>query len=752
MARVEMYRASLRLGRWGHVPGGGSALAGAGHAGRGRVPVALLCLLVWIAALTGMPAASSPTAAPDTPDVVVVVDTSKSMSRPGMDPERTSLLVSKLLSDILPGELAVVRLLDLARDSALLPRRETGQTSACDEDPSARCDRIEPTADWGRLAREQRLGALVRDRRGDAGFKQRLDTHLAQTSANSLFYLAFRAAEGVFEQHQSRGRASANRTIIWLSDGRDEHEAALAESVRQVQSSGTNIETIIFGRGDPAIPARIGLSPVRVTSPGELMAAFAQAFRRIMRAPYRIDHLVEREPQFEVQPRVETMWVVVYGDTSLESVTLTGADGRTYPADYAADSLPRAGAYRVARIDTPTAGAWRLETRGGGPGRAYAVVQRSSLGPVLHAPSEAQADVQTRLVAAITPRQDATPITDPELLAESSLTASIEGERVALNDNGAGADEHAGDGLFSGYYRFARTGDQGVDLHLVSPFADAEGRALVRVRGVFHFSGPPLTAHLGHLEAGESRCVTLSPEVEHRGGIPFRLETWGSLPSGHQPHVRLGGERLDPDGAAVQWRAGTPLDVCLEVGPRAPSSQSAGERGVTLSVDGDTAPDQRIEIALHWEVKGLGLWQRWGWLIILVLVSLLILFIALGFILPKRFPATLAINLAPEQDDLDEYPPQSIRIWRGVGIGFYRDARAYVHPDYRLGGKSRGALARLRAIGGSTVRIDPQGGHPLYREEINGEWRPVPLDGEIARPAEVYRVGDSGPYVRLSAR
>ena len=37
-------------------------------------------------------------------DVVVIVDTSTSMHDPGMDPERASLLVTKLLADIVPGD------------------------------------------------------------------------------------------------------------------------------------------------------------------------------------------------------------------------------------------------------------------------------------------------------------------------------------------------------------------------------------------------------------------------------------------------------------------------------------------------------------------------------------------------------------------------------------------------------------------------------------------------------------------------
>lgn len=714
----------------------------------------LTCLALFLAALAAAVAPLALSAADVAePDVVLVVDTSRSMSRPGMDPERTSLLVSKLFSDILPGDLAVVRLLDLTRDAGLLPRRQTGLSGACDEDPTQHCNRIEPTADWAQLARDGTLGTLPRPRRGDADFKQRLDAHLAQTSHNSLFYLAFHAAHGVFEQHGGGSSSGRGRTLIWLSDGRDEGEALLAEAVRDLEGAGVKIETIIFGRGDPTIPTRIGLAPVRVRTPGELMASFAQAFRRIMGAPYQIDHLVEEQPNFDVQPKVETMWVVVYGDHSLESVTLTDAAGRTHGADYAADSLPRAGAYRVARIDAPAPGRWQLETRGGGSGRAYAVVQLSSLAPSLQAPEEARADVETTLVAAITPRDEPdTPIVDHDLIAEARIRATIDGTTLELNDRGEAGDALAGDGLFSGRFRFTHVGETALTLTLQSPLVEARGEAVVRVKGTLRVTGEPLDARLGEFAAGQSRCVTLAPKGEHRGSVPVRLHASGGVPFGHDLFVRLAGERLDIDTAAIEWRAGAPLVVCLDVAASAPSSTSTGERLLTIAAVGGTDADQRLDVRLYWDVAGLGFWQRWAWLFLLILAVLVVTFVALGFVLPKRFPATLAINIAPEQDDIEEYPPQSIRIWRGVGIGFYRDARAYLHADYRLSGRASGALARLRAIGGAAAEVEPQGGYALYREQLDGDWRDVPPTGEIARPGEIYRVGDNGPFFRLSAR
>ena len=696
-----------------------------------------------------------------TPDVVLIVDTSESMTKPGMDPERTSLLVSKLFADILPGNLAVVRLLDLRADQAVLPHTEVpGSSHPCAEGEGEGggagggiCSRVEQVGDWGELARANLLGVLKRERPGDQTFKNGLADHLTQKSKNSDFYLSFRAAQGVFERNAANGQASDNRTVIWLSDGDDKNEGALTEALADLRD--TRIVSLIFGSGSLAIPQRLHHTPVRVSSSAELMGAFAQAFRQIMRAPYRVDHRVAETPEFAVRPNIETLWVVVYGDTSLTGVTLRGADGQTHTADAAADSLPRAGAYRVARIESPAAGTWRVETSGGGAGRAYAVIQRSALGPRLLGPAQAQADLETRLIAAVTAGTDPTPVTDREALENASLTATIDGEQVTFKDDGRGADERAGDGHFSALHRFRTAGSQSFDLTLASPFAQRQVHASIEVSGVFRYTGPDLDLRFGTLQAPTAACqpVTLNSAagiLEHRGTIPFALEATGGLPAGHRLSVRIGDQRLVPGGTA-EWPAAAPLEACLEVDASAPSSMADGNHDLFLHVRGSQAREQGLHLRLYWEVQGLSFRQRWGWLVLLGLAALVAIFIALGFILPKRFSPTLAIGFGPERDDLDEYPPQSIRNWRGVGIGFYRNARAFLHPDFRLTGRSQGALAGLYALGAPT-RVQAQRGMTLYREDLVSGWTPLPPTGEVARPGEVYRVGDSGPFFRLSAR
>ena len=95
--------------------------------------------------------APSPGAAQAQADVVVIVDTSTRMRDPGMDPQRASQLVAELLTDIVPGELAVIRLLDIVDDKDVLPagrpgrRRRARRTRAASATSSSRPPTGRPT-------------------------------------------------------------------------------------------------------------------------------------------------------------------------------------------------------------------------------------------------------------------------------------------------------------------------------------------------------------------------------------------------------------------------------------------------------------------------------------------------------------------------------------------------------------------------------------------------------------------------------
>jgi hypothetical protein len=712
----------------------------------------LTALMAAGALLAGAETASAQERRRAVADVAVIVDTSTSMHEMGMDPERASLLVTKLLADIVPGDLAVVRLLDLKDDGNVLPSKPTGQKVPCEEDPTQTCEAVEPASDWEADATSKKLGALVRPARGDAAYKQSLEQHLVQRANNSMFHLAFRAAQGIFQEHRKAfpGSADIPQTIIWISDGRSQNPEVVQRAIRELSTAGVAVEAVVFGRGDTQLAQASGLTPRRVSSPAEIMKAFAAAFRRAVQAPYAVDNLVSAQPAFEMKPNVEEAWVVVYGDDSLGDVSIDGPSG-TVRAEYAADRWAGAGAYKVAYLEGPPAGRWTVRAAGGGAGVAYAVVQRSALTPVLLEPKQALSGAQVRLVAGVRAGPNGALITDRELLHDLTITATVEGQSISLGDRGAAPDLAADDGRFSAAVIFHGSGKVPVRLRLQSPMVDRTVAALVDVSGTFHYRGGPVDIDLGTLGVNAMVCRQLSFAADFQGEVPFELRQLRKLPSGHDLELHLPSGKLVPGEGQRSAKSGDQFEVCLATSKRAPSSSAAGELWLELHVAGSQEPDHTVAIRLRWQVHGLSFWQRWGWLILLILAILIVLFIVCGYLVPQRFQNGLAVVFVPERDELEEQTAQPVRQWKGVGIGFYRDARAYLHSDFRLSGNAQGAIASLHAEKGGT-QVMPGRGMALYRETLEADWEGVPAQGRRARGGDVYRVGDRGPYFRIATR
>ncbi len=683
-------------------------------------------------------------------DVVVIVDTSTSMKQPGMDPERTSLLVTKLLSDIVPGNLAVVRLLDLVHDKDVLPRHETNEMEACEENPSNQCKVVKPASDWIKDARTKQLGVFSRPFRGDENYKKKLKRHLEQRINNSLFFLAFSAAQGVFDQHSKQPKyASTPRTIIWLSDGRTEGESELKNVLNKIQDEGTAIEAIIFGNGDTRIAQEAGLDIRQTSNPAELMKAFAGAFRRIVKAPYEIDNRVSIEPRFQMKNNVEEAWIVVYGDKTLGEVELQKPNGSTIIADYAADSLNTAGAYKVAYLRNPQEGQWTVNVTAGGANVAYAVVQRSNLAPVLLEPKTTIAENKVLLVAGIQAGLDGTLINDPELIQDISLKAKFQGQTIILNDNGIQGDLKANDGRYTSEVIFRGSGNIPVQLHLTSSMVERVVNANVSVSGSFQYTGEPLEVDLGILKINQESCRPLEFQAKHQGSVPFSLKLLKTTPSGHNLEIRFSnGSSLVPEGKEVFIKSTDTIQVCLKTDNDVPSSTANGEPWLNLHVANSSTPEHEIIINLKWIVKGLSFWERWFWVILLIVGILILMIIIAGFILPHRFPARLALVFVPDRDELDEQSPQPLKQWKGVGSGFYRNARAFLHADFRISGKSQGALVGLSAEKNKIVIT----GTNLFRENLDGDWESIETLGQRSRPGDVYRIGENGPYFRIATR
>jgi hypothetical protein len=324
------------------------------------------------------------------------------------------------------------------------------------------------------------------------------------------------------------------------------------------------------------------------------------------------------------------------------------------------------------------------------------------------------------------------------------MSALVEGRRIEL--------ARGQDGRFSGETEFRTVGDVRVQLRAVNPLLDRTVQAVVKVSGIFESTGAPVEIDLGTLKAGSEVCQPLPlAAARHQGGVPFELHALRDPASGHALEVRAPGGTLAPGGQPRPIAPGDALRVCLRTSPRAPSSQAAGEPWLELRVAGTSDPRHAVPLKLRWQVAGLTFWQRWGWLILTLLGVLLVLFVTLGFVLPKRFQPSFAVTFVPDRRELDEQTPQPVVRWKGVGIGFYRNARAFLHSNYRLSGNASGALAGLFAEGAGT-RVSPGRGHSLSRETLDGGWEAVDSEGRRTRGGDVYRIGDSGPFFRISFR
>jgi hypothetical protein len=579
-----------------------------------------------------------------------------------------------------------------------------------------------------------------------------LDQHLAQRVNNSMFYLAFSAAQGIFDDHRKDPQRSAEvpRTVVWISDGRSEGPDIVRHEIAELTADGVAVEAVVFGQGDTQLVQDSGLTPRRVSTPAEIMKAFAAAFRRIVEAPYDVDNVVSVQPSFDMKPSVDEAWIVVYGDDSLGDVSLDGPSG-TVSAGYASDRWQGAGAYKVAYLERPPAGRWTVHASGGGAGVAYAVVQRSALTPVLLEPKRALSGAQVNLIGAVHAGRTGDLIRDPELLRDLVVTAEFQGQKVTLQDRGTPPDAVAGDGRFTATVKFSGSGRVPVRMRIRSPLVDRWSDAAVDVSGIFRYTGGPVDVDLGVLAVNAESCRPLRFSSEFQGEVPFELRALRSLPSGHTLSVKVPAGRLATGNGQVVVKAGHPFEVCLATSRLAPSSATSGEPWLELHVAGSDAAEHKVTIRLRWQVHGLTFWQRWGWLILLILGILLLLFIICGFLLPQRFQSGLAVVYVPERDELDEQSPQPVKQWRGVGIGFYHNARAYLHPDFRLSGNPQGALASLHAEKGGTRTMAGRG-LSLFRETLEADWESVAADGRRARAGDVYRIGERGPYFRIATR
>ena len=279
-------------------------------------------------------------------------------------------------------------------------------------------------------------------------------------------------------------------------------------------------------------------------------------------------------------------------------------------------------------------------------------------------------------------------------------------------------------------------------------------RILIRTTGIFHYTGEALDVNLGKLGVDSIRCQPLifKTKPQHQGEVDFELEKLKILAWGHRLEIRLtpSARTLEANNGSLPITPTEQFEVCLKTDDDVASSIAEGDKWLELRVSGSHEPEHRVPIRLHWQVQGLTFWQRWGWLILSILAIITLLIVIIGFVAPQRFSASLAVTFVPEREDLDEQFPLPIKQWKGIRSGFFRNAKAFLHADYRISGKGQGALAALCAEKGGT-RITGTG-NPLYRETLDGDWENVAQERRRVRPGDIFRIGEKGPYFRIAVK
>lgn len=327
------------------------------------------------------------------------------------------------------------------------------------------------------------------------------------------------------------------------------------------------------------------------------------------------------------------------------------------------------------------------------------------------------------------------------------VQAHFSGQDVILHDDGLDGDEVAGDGRYSGRVIFGQAGNIPVTIQVKSGSVRVSAEDQVKVWGSVTGVGP-LDLNLGKLKAGGESCKPLVLGGEQQGEVPFELRLLQSLPLGYKLSLRTDKLSYDPGSPALSLRPAESKQICLQTGRRAPSSHADGQPWIELMVQTEEGQKDLAAVNLRWEVESLSLWERWGWLVLSVTAVLFVIFIIYGYIRPYRFPRELAVTFVPDYEDLDT-SPQPLSQWRGVGIGFYRDAKAFLHPDFRISGKPKGALGMLKATG-QGIWVAPVGSS-LHRQVELSEWEEIQIPGRQARAALVYRFSERGPFFRLSS-
>lgn len=313
-------------------------------------------------------------------------------------------------------------------------------------------------------------------------------------------------------------------------------------------------------------------------------------------------------------------------------------------------------------------------------------------------------------------------------------------EVIALRDDGQHGDRQANDRVFARKWTPPESGTIRLEYKTAGgePPTSVVAPIVVSGRLRFNRSAPIRFDRLTSNSIGNGRLDLSSAEV--RGAFDIHVSTaFDGVRSileidAGQGWVELGSRpltlRLTQSGAKA-W------PVRLRVG-ECPAGHSA-KRPFEITV-ASTAPDgQALRMAIPVFVEIVpDSWLHCWWPLLAMAAGVVVTAIVIhGFWSPSRFSPQLGVVLSPEEAIAEGFF-HPIRGQRGSSSGFYRDARIFICADFRLSGRPRDAVARLRADR-RQVRISPAGGSVVWRRTTDGKWEQIPPDESPVRFGDLYR-------------
>nr|VFJ49857.1 MAG: hypothetical protein BECKDK2373C_GA0170839_10277 [Candidatus Kentron sp. DK] len=756
--------------------------------------------------------------------VAVIVDTSGSMSN--NDRARYTVQVGKILADLLG-------------DNDVLTVTRLPHSGGCSDG-----------VDTGLMFRF--------DPKNRVASKRDLDGRI-QYAGNNAFAPAIKTAAQDLDRSPNRKRM----LLIVADSGGLDCPAISNPDLMALKKSGVTIAAINLGSHTGAFdtnPAFDFAEPAP-DAPG-LIDALAKVYQRFLGSEQVQTGRAADTIEVGISPLVDEAFLVVAADgpvSELESPSGNPSAAKVVP-DYRGGGETMGGdgrtrGYRILRLVKPEAGSWRFSVDTQGNEAGWMLIQDSSLALELVSDTRVPKDIEVPIRIAVIDSRDGNKVTDPAVLALLAVRVEIEGQDVALLDDGSVPGDIPGDGVYAGLGTFTQLGkvpmparlDSNSLSHrrvfsmdvvnaswrldadvpeavfmgdpltllvttqpkglpdLLSPPDRIEasiGSEIVTLRddgtqgdaaaGDGHYTGiwrpqemgqvkVVFTAHGGSPAASVEKTVEVSGVLDLGEAIPIDfgtieshteskglLDLTSATVKGRYP-ARIESD-IDLNGAVAEIKIGDdwvyPNTGAAEIelshdGPRTwPVRVRAGwclpnteiPEPFHLTVNGEGPDGQSVELRIPISIQlSPSTWlECWWWILVIAILIALCIFIIYGYIWPARFPPEAGLQISPEED-LNEGFFHPIRGTRGAGAGFYRHARIYLQPDFRLSRHHQGAMARLIA-GRGTIRLSPIGGALIEWQSVDGEWLVLGDEGGFFMPGVLYRGGEGQLFFELRSR